>query len=154
MYGCRQAAAISAPMAPVDIGCMQRKAGPGYRVIAGDGPLSIMATGFTMIPMDGCGPPAMNGLPPGLPGGSMEGTIAGRPSAPEWISAFPSAVTGRLRTTGLSAPAIALPASMSAIIMFITCITQPLLIISRLLITSIGVQEEAAAIYADPLRIM
>ena len=62
MYGSHQPDRISPPIPAMGIGSGPITAGPGCPVIVGDGHLSIMAVGITMILMVGFGSLIMNGV--------------------------------------------------------------------------------------------
>jgi hypothetical protein len=62
MFGSHQQDRISPPIPAMGIGSGPNMAGPGCPVIVGDGHLSIMAVGITMILMVGFGSLIMNGV--------------------------------------------------------------------------------------------
>src|SRR6185437_6671839 len=86
------------------IGYLRGTGGPGFLIIAGDGLLFTMETGFTTMSMAGCGYRDMTGRRPGLPGENMEEIIAGRPLAPIFRLAPRGIVTGLLLITGRLCP--------------------------------------------------
>lgn len=69
---------VFARMPPTDIGCTAMQAGPGFQIIPGDGPLSIMAAGFMKMVMAGCGCRVTNGRRPGLAGEEVPMCTDGR----------------------------------------------------------------------------